>query len=153
MICNNCHSEVPDGSAFCNNCGAGLAPQQPREAPAYKASNYTEAYDQQQEAPAYKASNHAEAYGQQQQQEAPAYKASNYAEAYDQQQQEAPAYKASNHAEAYSCRSSTTSRSSSPSPGRSWRSWGSSPPARNGAGRRSRWSGSCLALRPSASSC
>ena len=71
MICNNCHSEVPDGSAFCNNCGAGLAPQLPREAPAYRASNYAEAYDQQQqEAPAYKASNHAEAYDQQQ--EAPA---------------------------------------------------------------------------------
>ena len=67
MICNNCHSEVPDGSAFCNNCGAGLAPQQPREVPAYKASNYIEAYDQQQEVPAYKASSYAEAYVQQQQ--------------------------------------------------------------------------------------
>ena len=67
MICNNCHSELPDGSAFCNNCGAGLAPQQPREVPAYKASNYIEAYDQQQEVPAYKASSYAEAYVQQQQ--------------------------------------------------------------------------------------
>ena len=51
MICNNCHNEVPDGSAFCNNCGAELASQQPEEAPAYRASNYAEAYAQQQSRP------------------------------------------------------------------------------------------------------
>ena len=34
MICKNCGSEVPEGFAFCTNCGAAMSTAQPEAAPA-----------------------------------------------------------------------------------------------------------------------
>lgn len=37
MFCPNCGTQVPDGSAFCQNCGANLAAaQQPVQQPQYQ---------------------------------------------------------------------------------------------------------------------
>lgn len=33
MFCSKCGTQIPDGSAFCGNCGASVAPQQPQGNP------------------------------------------------------------------------------------------------------------------------
>ena len=37
ITCPNCNTQLPDGSAFCQNCGASVAQQTPPAAPAYVA--------------------------------------------------------------------------------------------------------------------